>query len=217
MEDPEERIEGDIESMGRFLGRAGCLLGLAMLLVGCVSAGRDFQRPASQELVLGKTTYAELSQRLGPARSQSVSRVNDADLDMVNYGYAESGGRALVSGVTPGRNLMFYFHKGVLVGHEFVSSFANDATDFDEGKIDAIQKGKTSRAQVIAMLGQPVGEYSPPMVKQEIGNRALGYLYVQVKAAGGFSPPKLHNKKLVVTLDANDVVTDVNYTATGER
>ena len=217
MEDPEERIEGDIESMGRFLGRAGCLLGLAMLLVGCASAGRDFQRPASQELVLGKTTYAELSQRLGPARNQSVSKVNDADLDMVTYSYAESGGRPLVVGVTPGRSLQLYFHKGVLVGHEFVSSFANDATDFDDGKVDAIQKGRTSRSQVVAMLGQPIGEYSPPMVKQEMGNRALGYYYVQVKVPGGFSQPRIHSKKLVVTVNAADVVTDVNFTSTGER
>lgn len=203
--------------MRHFLWKAGGLLGLAMLLVGCASAGRDFQRPTSQELVLGKTTYAELSQRLGPARSQSVSRVNDTDLDMVTYSFAESGGRALVSGVTPGRSLQLHFHKGVLVGHEFVSSFANDATDFDDSKVNAIQKGKTTRAQVLALLGQPSGEYAPPMVKPELGSRALGYSYLQVKVPGGFSQPKVHSKKLVVTLDAADVVTDVTYTSTGER
>ena len=48
----------------------------------------------------------------------------------------------------------FYFFDEVLVGHEFLSSWAEDHTDFDEKKVSTIVKGKTTRAEVIQLLGQ---------------------------------------------------------------
>jgi len=188
---------------------------VAMVLLlatgGC--AGHDFTRPPSDALFLGKTTEAEIRQRLGdPYREGTVIR-NGETMKSLTYAYA-SGAASLAGGVTPARGQSFYFWNGVLVGHDFTSSFDEDRTDFDMTKIQQIRKGETTEAGVVGLLGQPQGVYTYPLIPDR-GDRAIVYLYSQTR--GPAFNLEFYRQQLVVTLDGSGLVADSQFTSSGKR
>lgn len=191
------------------------LVVLTALTLGACAAGRDFARPGPADLVLGKATSVELTQRLGSTpQQQGTSQKNGEEVTSMSYAYAHGGQAPLVAGVTPSRGINLHFQKGILVGHEFLSSFAADASDFDETKVSQLQKGKTTRVEVEGVMGKPTGEYIFPMIKDPTGS-GLFYGYTQVK--GSAFNMKLHRKILIVTLDKAGVVSDIDLQVNGER
>jgi len=56
-----------------------------------------------------------------------------------------------------GRAIRFEFWNDRLVGYNFLSSFNEDPSDFNATKIADIEKGKTTRAEIIQRLGPPTG------------------------------------------------------------
>src|SRR5262245_42304770 len=152
--------------------------GLALCAAGC-AAGRDFVRPSADSLQLGKTTYAEIVARFGSPYREGTMLKNEKTVKTIVYMYATKVGEsAAVSGVTGARATGFYFVDLVLVGHEFTSSFEKDHTNFDETNTTQIKKGETTEAQVIALMGQPTGNYMFPLVQQK-DEKGLVYLYSQ--------------------------------------
>lgn len=187
-----------------------CLIasGVLSVLVGC--AGTDFVRPDAEGLKNGQTTYAQAQAKMGaPWREGSVVK-NDKTIKTAAYAYASVGGKPRNEGVTAARALTLYFHEDVLVGHEFISSWAEDHTDFNQSRIKDIVKGKTDRAQVIQLLGKPGGYYVYPMTKDTRGEAAV-YAYLETR---GFS----HSSKLLlVSFDASGLVADVEFTSHGSK
>jgi outer membrane protein assembly factor BamE (lipoprotein component of BamABCDE complex) len=183
---------------------------LAFALLGC--AGKNFVRPDSEGLKNGQTTYAQIVQKMGPPRREGTVLKNDQTLKTVSYAYASVAGQPLHVGVTAARGVAFYFYNDVLVGHEFLSSYADDNTEFDEGKIPGIIKGKTARADVVQLMGEPSGYYIYPMIKANTGE-AAAYVYTEVK--GGAFNLKVSRKSLIVTFDSSGVVTDVDFASSG--
>jgi len=187
------------------------LLAIAVLaLTGC--AGRNFVRPQADSLVVGQTTDQELRQRFGDPYREGTKLVNGETVKTLAYAYATGGG-SLVGGLVPARGQTFYVWNGVLVGHDFTSSFDEDKTDFDTSKAQSIRKGETTEAGVVSLFGKPHGVYRFPLVKGT-GERGVVYLYSQVR--GSAFNLKFYEQRLVVTL-ADGVVRDVELTASGER
>ena len=110
--------------------------------------------------------------------------------------------------------MVFLTHNDLLVAEEFVSSFPNDATEFDETKIPGIVKGKSTKSEVLAGLGKPNGAGVYPFIKTK-GETAVIYSYAHAK--GNAFNMKFYSKTLIVSFDANGIVSDVEYTANGER
>ena len=187
-----------------------CLFVISVIsaLFGC--AGRDFVRPDSQDLRNGQTTYAQVVARMGQPRQEGSVIKNDKTIKTASYAYASLGGKPLREGVTAARAIGVYFYNDTLVGHEFISSWAEDHTDFDEDKIKDIIKGKTTRDEVVQLLGRPSGYYIFPLIKASTGDAAV-YAYLEVR---GFTP---FRKLLVVTFDAAGVVTEVEFTSAGSK
>ena len=102
----------------------------------------------------------------------------------------------------------------MLVGHGFSSSFRVDQTDFDESKVKEIKKGETTRKKVIELLGSPHGLHVYPLV-DNLGHEVLVYGYGETRVVG-FSA-KFYIKGFAVTVDSNDIVTDVKFGESGER
>ena len=184
------------------------VIGAISALFGC--AGTDFVRPDSESLRNGQTTYAQVVARMGQPRREGTVIKNDKTLKTASYAYASVGGKPIREGVTAARGMGFYFYNDTLVGYEFLSSWAEDHTDFDDGKIKHIIKGKTTRAELIQLLGRPGGYYTFPLIKVSPGEAAV-YVYQEVR---GFTP---FQKLLIVTFDAAGIVTDVEFTSAGSR
>ena len=113
--------------------RTAILVGfVSLLFLYACSAGREFVKPDSDSIVIGKTTYNEIRERFGQPTQEGSSMINDLTVKSISYTYAKSDGEALYEGVTPARAIVFQFSNDVLIGHVFVSSFKSDNTDFDE-------------------------------------------------------------------------------------
>lgn len=186
------------------MGIRTALFALALALAGC--AGTNFVRPTEDSLQLGKTTLGEVQARYGAPRSSGSIMKNDQTVRTASYAYASTMGSPLHEGVTPARAMGLYFHDDRLVGYEFISSWKEDHTDFDEKHVKDLAKGKTTRQQVVQMIGKPSGRYIYPMIKSTTGDGAV-YAFVETR---GFT----HSRKvLIVTYDASGVVTDVEYSS----
>jgi len=187
-------------------------LAVAALLSGC--AGTDFKRPEPSALKLGEAHTADVTRVMGEAKRSGESTVNGQQLKQLSYVYANTAGDTLYPHVTGARGLTFSLWNDVLVGESFNSSFKVDGTDFDDSKVASITKGTSTKAQVIALLGNPSGHAIYPVVKTQ-GNSALLYTYSQVK--GSAFNMTFYNKTLAVELDPKDVVADVTFTSTGTK
>jgi hypothetical protein len=187
-------------------------LGIVLVAVGC--AGRDFTRPTPESLVLGKTTYAEINGRFGSPYRESTLVRNEKTVRAVSYAYSTAGGEPFASGVTPARGVDFYFLDQVLVGHQFVSSFKADHTEFDESKAPGIKKGATTRADVVTLFGPPTGMHIHPLIAGK-DDSGLVWTYVQVRMSS--LSPKIYQKQLIVSVNPAGAVTDVQLTVSGER
>jgi len=192
--------------------RRHVLLASILLLVATGCAGKDFVRPQPESLTLGKTTETEIRQRLGSPYREGTQVKNGETMKTLSYAYA-TGASSLAGGVTPARGQGFYFWDGVLVGHDFTSSFDQDRTDFDVSKVRQIKKGETTEAGVVTLLGRPQGMYSHPLIPDK-GDRAIVYLYHQTK--GSAFNLKFYQQLLVVTFDSTGLVKDSQFTSAGE-
>ena len=176
------------------------------LLAAC--AGTDFVRMRDDSLELGKTTYQSVQDRMGSSGKEGVVSINGKQYKTLNYTFASVGGEALHSDVTPARGQTFYFMDRILVGHEFLSSFKSDNTDFDDGKVSSIKKGISTRADVLSLLGTPAGQFIYPIAKNRDGEILL-YLYSET--SGSAFNMKMYLKRLAIELDAQGKVVEVNF------
>jgi outer membrane protein assembly factor BamE (lipoprotein component of BamABCDE complex) len=185
---------------------------VAVLLLAGISgcAGTNFVRPDSDSLKNGQTTYSQVTAKFGQPRQEGSVIKNEQTLKTATYAYASMGGKPLNEGVTAARAAGFYFHNDVLVGYEFISSWAEDHTNFDESRIKDIVKGKTTRAEITQLMGKPGGYHIFPLIKAATGEAAV-YAYMEVK---GFTP---FRKELRVTFDNAGVVTDVEFSSSGRK
>ena len=193
--------------------RAACVCLLLFMLVGC--GGKDFVRPGPDELKLGQTTYAQVIQRLGEPRRTSDVLKNGKNVKAVTYAYASKGGEPFEADVTPARAVSYFFYNDVLVGQVFISSFKSDNSNFDEKQVESIKKGQTTRAEVIKLMGEPTAAFLPPMVKETSGE-AIGYTYQAIRG-GLFSGLKASTKAVRISFDEKGVVSDVEYSSSGNK
>jgi hypothetical protein len=183
------------------------IAGAAATLSAC--AGKNFVRPDAAELRVGQSSYAQVLAKMGDPRNTGEVLTNGEKVKTITYVYASTGGEPLEADVIPARAQSFYFHNDKLVGQQFLSSFKADHSNFDDTKVTAIEKGKTTRAEVLQALGRPSATFVSPMVKETVGE-AVGYGY-QTTRGGAFSGFKFYHKALRVTFDAADRVLDVEY------
>jgi len=189
------------------------IMSIGILLTGC--AGKDFVRPTPEAFKLGTSTYAQVTQQLGEPRREGSLLKNEKTVKSITYAYASTGGEALETGVIAARAMTYYFLNDALVGQEFGSSFKSDNTNFDDAKIGAIEKEKTTREEVVQLLGRPSATYIAPMVKMTSGN-AIGYTYSSTKGGviGGF---KFFRKTLLISFNDKNQVADIEFSSSGNK
>ncbi|SRR5713101_1664701 len=184
---------------------------VVLLLAGGCTAGTEFARPPGESLELGKTTHETIQNRLGKPYRESTVLKNGERITALTYSYATA--TPYVEKV-PARAMAFYFHKAVLVGYEYTSSFDEDKTDFDDTKVSGVKKGETTQEQIIELFGQPGGRYIFPMIKERDGTGFV-YLYTRTDMhhVGGVKGTR--TKLLIVVFDLDRKVADVTLNVSG--
>jgi hypothetical protein len=192
---------------------------LLLLLVGtsaagCV-AGRNFEPPSYESLVLSQTTRQEVVDRFGKPFQEGSGSRNGFVLKTLTYAYASNGSGHNGSSTIPARAMVFQFHDDLLVSYIFQSSFEADHTEFDDSRIAEIKKGETTRDAVIELLGPPKGKCAYP-VTQSKGEEGISYAYHQTKRKfmGGFN---IYSKEVIVSFGADGKVSDVRFSTSGEK
>jgi hypothetical protein len=202
----------EVEKMRKI---ASALAALLFFLPGSVLADTAFTCPDTGVIKLNETTRAEIKAAYPYGSQKSTVTKNGEMVDVVTFTQVSTRKRlAIEKKVTPARALTFYVQKDVVVGYEFVSSFKEDHTDFDDTKAREIKQGETTVDGVEKLLGKACGQHVSPLVSGDT-DRALVYGYSQVQ--GGAFNLKVYVKTLVVGFDANGVVSDVNMQSSGER
>lgn len=207
-------------------GRWLVLVLAAGLLGGC-GAGRDFKMPAQGALKLGVTTPAEAVALLGKPLAHSTERVNEVAktsapqsvftavrqpgiYESDSYIYIDTSQQGIVGGFAnkrPARFLRLVFWNGTLAGYLSWSSFKNDSTNFDESRIPKVERGKSTEADVLALMGKPSGGAIFPLISAREGHEII-YAYIEDDVHDG----QRHVKNFSVYFDAADVVRDMQST-----
>jgi hypothetical protein len=204
-------------------GKRWLVLVLAAGLLGC-GAGRDFKMPEPGALKLGVTTPGEAEAILGKPLSHSTERVSEVasttapqsvftavkqpglyEADV--YVFIDTSAQGIVGGFAnkrPERFLRLVFWNDRLAGYLSWSSFKNDSTDFDESRVPQIQRGKSTEAEVLALMGEPSGGAIFPLISTHEG-REIIYAYTEDDVHDG----QRHIKNFAVYLDNAGVVRDM--------
>ena len=180
-------------------------LACVFLLAACAQ-NKDFVRPSSDALSLGKSTYSDVVNVLGESGFRmQTGTINGEPIQSIDYGYEEAA--KFVGLNAPQRVLHLTFFKNVLIGEEFNSSFDQDSTKFDVDKVFRLVNGKSTKADVVDALGKPSGEILYPLVKDKKGS-GLVYWYTENRPAFVYIT---HISRLIVFLDGQDIVKEISY------
>lgn len=177
-----------------------------LLLTGC---GKNFVRPTDDALAVGKSSRANVIQLLGkPSEVNEAKFVNGELVKTLTYSYHLPQTIFTMGAPVTARTQTYTFFNDIMVGSEFVSTFSSDTTEFDATKLKAISKGKSTKADVIALFGRPSGEGIYPFIKDN-NVRAIIYSYTETRDFG-FAKPKNRNL-LIFILDSDNIVSKISY------
>ena len=180
---------------------------IVLLMAGC--ADGPVLRSTSDSFVLGRTTLAEVAGHYGWA-SKSWDRIfRNKTVHIVMYLQAsDSSDKPYRLGLSATRAARYYFVENILIGHDFDSSWASDTTDFDMTLIERVKEGQSTRAQVVDLLGKPVGYYKYPLIEEQ-AHEALVYLYQEL----AFTRPgvRANRKEVIIAVDQVGVVKSIKY------
>lgn len=195
-------------------------LAAATILSGCTTTfGVPFNNTAVRQLTPGVSTKAELIAKVGPqVRPEIITLKKDAGgkelanpliAEATYYYFMDKSAVATKPEVYATRSVWVDTIDSTVMAYNYSSTFAEDSTDFDESKIAAIVKGRSTEQDVIALLGQPGSRSLYPYAKEAGGSR-LTYLNI----AYSKNSNKSRTKNYTVYLDAARVVTDFDLRIT---
>jgi hypothetical protein len=194
-----------------------------VLTLGACGAGRNFTMPADGALQLGVTTPQQAVATLGEPMSKSSATIGSVEpapgptsvftavkepgtYDNLVYIYVDTVGQQLIgklAGIRRARILRLTFWNGTLASYVALSSFQNDSTNFDDGKVSQIERNKTRRSDVQLLLGPPSGGAIYPVISAREGHAILyGYSEDDLQAN------QRRAKFLGVYVDGTDTVRD---------
>jgi hypothetical protein len=183
---------------------SGCFVFFVLIISGCSS---NFVRPDEKALILGKSVTADVTKVISASSNIYDATINNEKVHIIGYYYIHNN--VFFGSLIPEKYLTYTFLNDVMVGDVFSSCNVDGepSTDFDANKIANIQKGQ-SLDQVIAIMGKPSGKILYPLIADKSGS-GIVYQYTYIRYLPLISPTT--NRVLVITLDTNNLVTDISY------
>ncbi len=165
-------------------------------LSGCAAvsrpAGRDYAQSALQRFVLNQTTVDEVVAALGPPVSQGTMRGiarptativppgSVLAMTTLKYYYAPNGPGAPPS-LHPSKSVALVFIADHLVGYGLTNTIPAEVyPPVDEGRLTGLHQGQTTRAEAIALLGPPTGQFVD-VLGASTGNAMVEYGWSRAK------------------------------------
>ncbi|WP_157953978.1 hypothetical protein [Microbulbifer sp. A4B17] len=183
-----------------------------LVLSGCTGIGT---KPLGEnELALGVDTEQTIKEKLGKPYEKGVFVKNDQQILTLAYAYPTTGKKPVNENISGARNQGFYFFNNKLVGQDFVSSLAEDSTDFDESKVPLISEGQTSIREAQDLLGKPSGEYQYPLISNK-AEKAKVYMYSQTNKA--IFQPASYQKILILSYNIDGIITKIDFAELGNK
>jgi hypothetical protein len=183
---------------------------LAAVLAGACLLGADFSRPDPASFTLGKTTEHEIRQRFGQPDGQATGQVGDQPVLVLRYTHT-----AMASDQVAARAMVYTFSGGRLVGFDYSSSFAADQTTFDESAVKRIKRGQTTRAETLALLGKPTGQFIYPSAYAPVPGRHTDvYSYSRTERTSAGETLQQVSRVLALVFDERDVVVETSLVTT---
>lgn len=186
-------------------------------------SGREFSRPTEKDVTLGQSTTAQIRERFGDPMSQKKVTVTkattsgaksmyeaapmDGTLTLYNYFLGQSQG-ASPNQAVGAKIASFVFLDDKLYHYDFVSNFAQGGTAVDETKIKQLVRRKTTKAEVIALFGEPSGHAIYPMVLLP-GTEKLIYLALNIDAVH----KEVEHKYLEILFDRSGTMVDYRFSS----
>jgi hypothetical protein len=172
---------------------------LAAAVSACSTSGHEFERPATGSLILGVTSPADAVAAFGepverwqepadPKLDVALDSLKPrpaalrhaalrGDFERLRYSFTRATLVLLSDQATARiRLLELAFWQGKLVYYHYSSSFADDATNFDEAKVASFVRGRATASDALNRLGRPGGQAIYPFIAQR-GARAYFYQY----------------------------------------
>ncbi|RJQ57886.1 MAG: hypothetical protein C4517_16370, partial [Stygiobacter sp.] len=139
---------------------------------------------------------------------------NSETVETLSYYVYGSALPAVYGGAISFRAMAFCYFNNVLVGYKFMSTYDEDALDFDESKISQIKQGETTYDYVLKIMGDPNEMYQYPL-SSDVNSREIRYSCSKNKEA--MLNLLFTSKRLVITFNKSGIVTDMNYSSSGTK
>ena len=147
------------------------LAGLGGCAVASHPAGHDYAQAALAQFILNETTVDDAEAVLGPPVSRGTMRGlakptativapgTVLDITTLKYYFAPNGSGTPASS-HPFKSALLIFVAGHLTGYGISNNIPAEVhPPVDEGRLAALHQGRTSRAEAIALLGPPEGQF----------------------------------------------------------
>ncbi|MFH2057629.1 MAG: hypothetical protein ABIJ59_01865 [Pseudomonadota bacterium] len=142
------------------------LLSIFMLLNGCATVGRSFHFQNIPQLKIGEFNIEDCQEVFG--KPHKVAKVINANgqYDVKQYLHASAN-----IGTATARVLVLEFLDGKLNAYNFLSSFDEDRTLFNSENMPQIIQGKSTKNDVLQIMGKPNGMAMCPSILDDYKNR----------------------------------------------
>ena len=194
----------------------------ALLCASCVATtGREFVRPTTQSVELGKSTTGEIRSTYGEPYEQNTATISKLEtsggqtvfdaapmsgtVTIYTY-YLQQNQAPIQGGNSWAKWVDFVFLNDQLCVYNYVSNFDAGSTQFDEGRLSSLKKGVSKKSDVVSLLGEPGGRAIYPFVLHE-GMEKYLYKYFQIDREHNMAK----SKGLELVFDANGTLLDYRF------
>lgn len=181
---------------------------LFVMMAGCASVGKKYNYQNVNSLRLGISNQEEAKSLIGAPLKSTTTTNADGTYEILQYTYAYAN-----LGGAKARVLLLEFKNGVLNGYVYNSGFSEDSTAFVIGGADKVNRGSSTKADVLGFLGEPSGKAMCPSTladfKDIAGASGEVWAWIHTTKSKGLDTSTIKTRTVKVAFDEGGVVTNI--------
>ena len=141
---------------------------LVIIITGCGTIGTYFQYENVAKLEIGETKKSEYKILFGEPQGKSLVINENGKYEKMEYFFAVPNAKGVFF---KRRTLCLEFKNGILNGYDYISSFEKEYTETDPNKLEGIRIFKTTKEEVLELLGATTGKALCPTTLYSIDDK----------------------------------------------